>query len=38
MKKEAKLKSKSNLQIPADDARIESGSHATLTSVKSDVN
>ena len=38
MKKEAKLKSKSNLQLPADDARIESGSHATLTSVKSDVN
>ena len=38
LRKEAKLRSKSNLQLPADDARIESGSHATLTSVKSDVN
>ena len=38
MKKEAKLKSKSKVQVPAEDAQIESGSHATLTSVKSDVN
>ena len=38
MKKDAKLKSKSKLQVGAEDAQIESGSHATLTSVKSDVN
>ena len=38
MKKDAKLKSKSKLQVAAEDAQIESGSHATVTSVKSDVN